>query len=40
LLNDRSANRRSGFRRVPGEKILQGLLVGALGVRGTDRVDG
>jgi hypothetical protein len=40
LLNDGSAKWRPGFGRVPGEEILQGLLVGALGVRGADRVDG
>jgi hypothetical protein len=40
LLNDGSAEWRPGFGRVPGDEILQCLLVGALGVRGADGVDG
>jgi hypothetical protein len=40
LLNNGSAEWRSRFGRVPGDEILQCLLVGALGVPGADGGDG
>ena len=40
LLHDGSAKRQPGFSRVPGDKVLQCLLVGVFGVRGADGVDG